>query len=153
MKDELAEYISKIEQERDEFLRQLAAERESNKKHCEEWADDHTRLQEMVKTVLPLADVVGDSYGVPAILDLAEMLLKEVGRLKHQVAECEATIITEENNRGFASMRADSLESKLKLATDALGTYGDHTPTCPVYRDSAGECDCGWRETMERISI
>jgi hypothetical protein len=42
---------------------------------CDEWAEDHTALQKMcLEAGCSEDEVYGDSYGVPAIQDLAAML-------------------------------------------------------------------------------
>lgn len=46
---------------------------------CQEWAEDHTYLQELcLKEGLTEDEVYGDSYGVPGIQDLVEMLVRKI---------------------------------------------------------------------------
>ena len=45
----------------------------------EEWADDHTKLQELcLKAGYSEKEVYGDSYYVPGIVCLGEMLFKKI---------------------------------------------------------------------------
>lgn len=77
--------------------RQLAAAKAQIELHCRDWAEDHTALQELVRKHVPGADVEGDSYGVPGIVQLAEMLVdqliakeREVERLTHLLGNVSA---------------------------------------------------------------
>jgi hypothetical protein len=46
---------------------------------CIEWADDHTYAQKVAKRVgVPVDRVEGDSYGVPGIQDLIDMIAERV---------------------------------------------------------------------------
>lgn len=46
---------------------------------CEEWADDHTRLQDLCREAgCTDFEIEGDSYGVPGVVDLAIALRDRV---------------------------------------------------------------------------
>lgn len=50
-----------------------------------DWAEDHTHLQNLcIQAGISSAAVNGDSYGVPGIIELAEMLAKELQFLRSQ---------------------------------------------------------------------
>lgn len=53
--------------------------REMFKTSCEEWAEDHSFLQELCKKA-GYGDhaIYGDSYGVPGIQDLAQLLFDKI---------------------------------------------------------------------------
>jgi hypothetical protein len=46
---------------------------------CRDWAEDHTHLQDLcLKAGYSPEEVYGDSYGVPGISDLADMLFEKI---------------------------------------------------------------------------
>lgn len=48
------------------------------RKQCQEWAEDHTYLQNLCrKAGFSEEEVEGDTYGVPGIMDLADMLFSK----------------------------------------------------------------------------
>ncbi len=50
---------------------------------CEEWAHDHSHLQDLCrKAGYSEQEVEGDSYGVPGITDLADMLFKRIEKYR-----------------------------------------------------------------------
>lgn len=57
-----------------------------------ELADDHDRLQELVLKHIPNANVTGDSYGVPGILDLADMLANRLVEAEAALKESKSRI-------------------------------------------------------------
>ena len=67
---------------------ELTKSEAATKTHCLDWAEDHTHLQELcLKAGFSEDEVYGDSYGVPCIMDLAEMLS---ARLAQVAAERDA---------------------------------------------------------------
>lgn len=62
----------------------LSAAQSTIKLNCDDWATDHTHLQEAcIKAGIPKEKV--DGYGVPGIMDLADMIVAELERVKEQV--------------------------------------------------------------------
>lgn len=59
---------------------------------CRDWADDDTRMKEMVKRLIPSADVEGDSHGVPSILDCGDMLCNEIVSIRSQLLALQAHV-------------------------------------------------------------
>lgn len=55
-----------------------------------DWADMDTHVRNAAKTVLAAPAVDGNSYGVPAIEDVADMLVAKVARLREALAIAEA---------------------------------------------------------------
>ena len=46
---------------------------------CREWAQDHTHAQKIaLKVGVPVALVEGDSYGVPGIIELLDMIAEKL---------------------------------------------------------------------------
>jgi hypothetical protein len=54
--------------------------------HCaEDWADDHTHLQDLcIKAGIPADEVHGDSYGVPGIQELSNLLAAKIDQLQQE---------------------------------------------------------------------
>ena len=62
-----------------ELRTELKGAREMLRRECIDWANDHTYAQIVAKRVgVPEAQVEGDSYGVPGIQDLIDMIVEEL---------------------------------------------------------------------------
>ena len=60
-----------------ELRAELKGVREMLRRECIDWADDHTYAQTVAKRVgVPEAQVEGDSYGVPGIQALIDMIVE-----------------------------------------------------------------------------
>jgi hypothetical protein len=59
---------------------------EINKRAREDWADDDTRVKEAAKPFFTDFEINGDSYGVPGVIDIAELMAK---RIQEQAKEIE----------------------------------------------------------------
>ena len=60
-----------------ELRAELKGVREMLRRECLDWADDHTYAQTVAKRVgVPEAQVEGDSYGVPGIQALIDMIVE-----------------------------------------------------------------------------
>ena len=75
------------EENKDELIVKMKQEIELQealiKRHCDEWADDHTHLQNLCrKHGFSEARVEGDERGIPTISDLADLLDKKIDELK-----------------------------------------------------------------------
>lgn len=65
----------------------------SLKTMCDQWAADHTHLQKLCKQAgFDDLQVFGDSYGVPSISDLADLLHSENARLRGKLEADEERI-------------------------------------------------------------
>ncbi len=71
-------------------VRRLQAENERHvidiRHNAEDWADDDTRIREACKRVFPVSKVEGDSYFVPPMAELCEMVVSKCEALQ---ATCE----------------------------------------------------------------
>lgn len=107
----------------EDLKQQLAEKQKLIELHCKDWSDDHTRLQEMVRANVPGADVDGDSYGVPGILCLAEMLVKalaeskaEVERMKSELVDTKNALTMTGESYGDLGFEYDVLKQQLTTA-------------------------------------
>jgi len=65
--------------EESELRNELKGVREMLRRECVDWAEDHTYAQNVAKRVgVPEKEVEGDSYGVPAIQDLIDMIAERI---------------------------------------------------------------------------
>ncbi len=62
-----------------ELRNELKGVREMLRRECVDWAEDHTYAQTVAKRVgVPANKVEGDSYGVPGIQDLIDMIAERI---------------------------------------------------------------------------
>lgn len=65
---------------------ELVALQKTNRLACEDWADDHTKMQEKAVAVgIPKEATEGDSYGVPGIQELADLIIEH---MRAELAAC-----------------------------------------------------------------
>ncbi len=63
----------------DGLRNELKGVREMMRRECVDWAEDHTYAQTVAKRVgVPAEKVEGDSYGVPGIQDLIDMIAERI---------------------------------------------------------------------------
>lgn len=67
---------------------ELAKVKEINRIACLDWADDDTRVKEMAKKFYPAAEVDGDSYGVPGVVDIVEWLIDDLAKARGSLRAC-----------------------------------------------------------------
>ena len=59
-----------------------------NRNACEEWAEDHTHLQNLCRAAgCTEHEVEGDSYGVPGIIQLADLLRDKLSSPNTEVTQ------------------------------------------------------------------
>jgi hypothetical protein len=76
----------------------------------------------------------------------AESAEKEVERLRAELKEGVDLMQSLIQNQG-------PLECKLRVATEALKNYGNHTPVCRhLPGGDQGDCDCGWTDIMAKLT-
>jgi hypothetical protein len=76
---ELDKYRYWLEHENLRLERELATECAINKRNCDDWAHDHTHLQNLCrKAGYDEHAVEGDSYGIRSITQLADMLMAKI---------------------------------------------------------------------------
>jgi len=67
--------LEKAERELADLRSKLTQLEHINKTSCDDWAEDHTHLQKLCRAAgCTEYEVEGDSYGVPGIIDLADLL-------------------------------------------------------------------------------
>lgn len=79
-------------------------------------------------------------------------LQRQLAEAKKEIADADA-----ETDKALTQLAAEreareKAEAKLALAVDALVRYGEHDLNCPVYRDTIGDCDCGWTDTLPKLT-
>lgn len=109
-----------------QHLEKRVAELDSQvKASCADWADDHTRLQAIVNAAIPAADVDGDRYGVPAILDLAEILQKRIKELEAKQPINVPAVTAEFIRLREVEQRLSKENEELKQAILSMREIGD----------------------------
>ena len=80
MNDETdAAVIVRLTKELLEARAEIERQKETIRLHCSDWAEDHTHAQTVAKHLgIPDAQVEGDSYGVPGIQELVDMIAAKV---------------------------------------------------------------------------
>lgn len=69
-------------------LADLAATKRARETNNLDRSEDHTHLEELcLKAGVPTEKVDGDSYGVPGIMELGDLLLERVEELRESMAE------------------------------------------------------------------
>ena len=83
---QLLQDITDLEKEEGTLRRELAKEREINRRACLDWAEDHSHLQRLCREVgCTEKEVEGDSYGVPGIRELADLLRRKSQNKKDEL--------------------------------------------------------------------
>lgn len=75
-----------LHSQNEKLVGQIEKLTEINKRACEDWADDDTRVKEAAKPFFTDFEINGDSHGVPGVIDIAELMAK---RIKEQANEIE----------------------------------------------------------------
>lgn len=146
------------------MARQLAAEREAREKaeaKCGCAMELIQKLLDARSPDVPIEECSAMIHHAQQFLSSTEppALLKEVDGLRQQVRMDTETIeriraagAAGEANLALARATIRFLNQSLELAVDALVRYGEHDLNCPVYRDTSGDCDCGWTDTLPKLN-
>jgi hypothetical protein len=69
------------------YKEKLAKVEEINRRACEDWADDDTRVKELAKPFFTELQINGDSYGVPGVVDIAELFATRLAKVEDEKRE------------------------------------------------------------------
>lgn len=117
-----------------ELERELATECAINQRNCEDWAHDHTHLQNLCrKAGYDENAVEGDRYGIRSIEQLGDMLMEKIELLDRELAQ-----VKEENAR-----LREAIKSLYCIAEEGAD-YG--------LSDTAHDL-CGWNSDYEDLVL
>lgn len=88
-----------------------------NRKSCEDWAEDDTHVRNATKPFFTDFEINGDSYGVPCITDIVDLMVKRIESQQENLESLQALY----DNKAYGITTAQAMVSlQMKMEIEEL---------------------------------